>query len=137
MHFAYGYPNDSSTWMVNAKPNLTILQTLKNLRNSLTNLDDRWQVEIWIKHIAKYLEVDDNLEFDTRDTFAAVPAIDDEQPTAQDQVKGKKRSLNTTTGNTKKQRSGNKKSRSVVESSDEDTPEPMEDSNQYIFDDDA
>ena len=112
------------------------MQTLKNLRNSLTDLDDRWQVEIWIKHIAKYLEVDDNLEFDTRDTFAAVPAID-EQPTAQDQVKGKKRSLNTTTGNTKKQRSGNKKSRSVVESSDEDTPEPMEDSNQYIFDDDA
>ena len=137
MHFAYGYPNDSSTWMVNAKPNLAILQTIKNLRNSLTDLDDRWQVEIWIKHIAKYLEVDEDLEFDVRDTIAAVPTTEEQPSTDQDQVKGKKRSLNSITDKTKKQRSANKKSRSVVESSDEDTPEPSEDNNEYIFENDA
>ena len=123
--------------MVKAKPNLAILQTIKNLRNSLTNLDDRWQVEIWIKHIAKYLDVDEDLEFDARDTFPAVPATEEQPSTDQEQVKGKKRSLNTITGKIQKQRSAKKKSRSVVESSDEDTPEPSEDNNEYIFEDDA
>jgi len=139
MHFAYGYPNDPNSWMLKSKPNFTILQIIQNLRNSLQDRDDRWQVEIWIKRIAEYLDVPDDLIFDERDTYAAVPDTLTAPSIPQEAAKAKKRCRSATTVNAgnKKHRGGATKKSAMLETSDEDTTEPdmpKENDNESILD---
>ena len=101
--------------------------------------DDRWQVEIWIKRIAEYLDVPDDLIFDERDTYAAAPDTLTAPSIPQEAAKAKKRYRSATTANAgnKKHRGGATKKSAMLETSDEDTTEPdmpKENDNESILD---
>jgi len=148
MHFAYGYPNDPSSWMQNSQPTLYILNTMHGLRDTLTNSDDRWQVEMWIKRIAEYLEVPHELVYDERDRVAEISSTilqgvdktSDVVTIPDKRTKANKRQKNASFEVTNKKRKGvQSKNKSAVHSSDEDTPEPImptgNQDNEYIFED--